>query len=304
MVGYMRVEWGPQLYDRDKGVGYDGVLLLDAQMARADPPLELNHPPNLEPLPTQKSNHPALAHITPSSIDIIHVVTGCSSYRRVMEGAVLAAVGQGNVESLSFANAQGFDHQALIGVLKSLLADGYVKMDAVDHEGWKLTDEGEACVTKGSPEAQVFALVKDDGSDKDEIEKLAGALAKVGLSQCMQSKWLRVDKAQVTVIGFEEMVFTVEQGGKIFKETASIEDVVQKQLSDVKKGVFPSKADLDKLKKRKVGDLKLFVQLICSFQLITAANYKTYNVTKGPDYAPVRTKAAADITAEMIADGR
>jgi hypothetical protein len=25
-----------------------------------------------------------------------------------------------------------------------------------------------------------------DGSDKDEIEKLAGSIAKVGLSQCMQ----------------------------------------------------------------------------------------------------------------------
>lgn len=47
-----------------------------------------------------------------------------------MEGAVLAAVGQGDVESLSFANAQGFDHQALIGVLKSLLADGYVQASA------------------------------------------------------------------------------------------------------------------------------------------------------------------------------
>ena len=32
-------------------------------------------------------------------------------------------------------------------------------MEAVDHEGWKLTEEGEACVSKGSPEAQVFALV-------------------------------------------------------------------------------------------------------------------------------------------------
>ena len=28
--------------------------------------------------------------------------------------------------------------------------------------------------------------VSADGSDKDEIEKLAGAIAKVGLSQCMQ----------------------------------------------------------------------------------------------------------------------
>jgi hypothetical protein len=74
-----------------------------------------------------------------------------------------------------------------------------------DHEGWKLTDEGDEYAAKGSPEAIVYNLVGcccsilfntrsdkfklqvgADGSEKDEIEKLAGAIAKVGLSQCMQ----------------------------------------------------------------------------------------------------------------------
>lgn len=42
--------------------------------------------------------------------------------------------------------------------------------------------------------------VGPDGAAKEEIEKLAGAMAKVGLSQCMQSKWLRIDKTQVLAL--------------------------------------------------------------------------------------------------------
>ena len=82
-------------------------------------------------------------------------------------------------------------------------------MTPEDHEGWKLTEEGDEYAAKGSPEAIVYNLVSsclvydfevcfeaelrffqvsESGSDKDEIEKLAGAIAKVGLSQCMQVK--------------------------------------------------------------------------------------------------------------------
>jgi len=175
--------------------------------------------------------------------------------------------------SVEFARANSFDHQAVVGALKSLSSDGFVEMVAEDHEGWKLTDEGEEYATKGSPEAIVYSLVGADGSDKDEIDKLAGALAKVGLSQCMQLKWLRIDK---------------EKGGKIFKEASSVVDSVKDQLVAIKAGTLPAKADLDKLKKRK---------------LVAPANYKSYKVTKGASYAPTRSKAAADITMEMMMDG-
>ena len=38
-------------------------------------------------------------------------------------------------------------------------------------------------------------------------------------------------------------------------------------------------------------------------QLVAAANYKTYKVSQGSDYSETRTKAAADITQEMLQDG-
>jgi len=185
-----------------------------------------------------------------------------------------APVQSGDIaNTLDFANKSGVDHNAVIGALKSLAADDYVTMVAEDHEAYKLLAEGEAALRDGSPEAQIYKLVKDEGSEKDEIEKLAGALAKVGLSQCMQAKWVKIDKAQ---------------GGKIFKEVPSITDNVQAQLKLISEGKLPPKADIDKLKKRKmIGDAK----------------YKTYKVSKGASFAPVRTKAAADITMEMMMDG-
>ena len=47
----------------------------------------------------------------------------------------------------------------------------------------------------------------------------------------------------------------------------------------------PQPSTLKQLKKRK---------------MVAAANYKTYKVEKGESYAPTRTKAAADITMEMM----
>ena len=102
-----------------------------------------------------------------------------------------------------------------------------------DNEGWKLTGEGEEAVAKGSPEAVVYGAVAEGGSTKADIEALCGAMAKVGLSQCMQAKWLRIDK---------------EQGGKIFREASSITDTVQAQLQGIARGEIPAKADIDKLK--------------------------------------------------------
>ena len=61
--------------------------------------------------------------------------------------------------TLDFATKNGFDHNAVIGTLKSLLADNYVTMEAEDHEAYKLLGEGENALKNGSPEAQIYKLV-------------------------------------------------------------------------------------------------------------------------------------------------
>lgn len=62
--------------------------------------------------------------------------------------------------SLEFAQSQSLDHLAVVGTLKSLMADNYVVIEAEDHESWKLSEEGVKCADEGSPEARVFALVR------------------------------------------------------------------------------------------------------------------------------------------------
>lgn len=61
--------------------------------------------------------------------------------------------------TLDFSTKNGIDHNAVIGALKSLVADNFVVMEAEDHESYKLMKEGEAALKDGSPEAQIFKLV-------------------------------------------------------------------------------------------------------------------------------------------------
>jgi hypothetical protein len=41
--------------------------------------------------------------------------------------------------------------------------------------------------------------VGPDGASKEEIDQLPGGIGKIGLSQCVQAKWLKVDKEKVRV---------------------------------------------------------------------------------------------------------
>jgi hypothetical protein len=54
-----------------------------------------------------------------------------------------------------FAENNSIDHQSIIGVLKSLLVDGYVIDEPLSNTFWALTEEGCEIAAKGSPEFQV-----------------------------------------------------------------------------------------------------------------------------------------------------
>ena len=96
----------------------------------------------------------------------------------------------------------------------SLECDAFIKTTAVTSKKAKLTAEGETYVEKGSPEFQVHAAVPADGISLTDINvrfniddhsfpfeqknlqaKLGAAVVKIGMSQCMRLKWLRMDKA-------------------------------------------------------------------------------------------------------------
>jgi len=170
-------------------------------------------------------------------------------------------------DSERLANEKGWDHDVLVGAIKSLQAEEQVVATAMKREGWKLTAEGEEYAANGSPEVQVFNFVKAKGtvSNKD-IDEALGALAKVGLGTAMKNKWVSIDKA---------------------KAVSAARDAVKDEVQeDLKKLDSLDKAKLDALKKRK---------------MIAPTSLTAFKVEKTDKFGA--KKAEADITAEMIQKG-
>ncbi len=145
----------------------------------------------------------------------------------------------------------------------------------------------------GSPEVIVFGHVPSSGGIlSDDLDELAGAFAKVGLSKAIQSKWLQVVKEPLSEAEAAAAAAAEAAGQKKDKKDAakkrvlrcveSVVDEVQAQLQALQAGTPPSEADLAVLKKR---------------GLATVATFKSLRVKAGPQVshtpreAPSRSRA-------------
>ena len=178
-----------------------------------------------------------------------------------LEQLILSTLATSVIEdSWTFAEAHQVDHQAVVGAIKSLLVDAYVADAALTTSFWVLTDEGSDIVAKGSPEFQVFQAVPAEGGGITvaQLNALCGDVAKIGLGAAMKSKWLKKD------------------GDSILRVAASVVDDTAAQLAAVAAGTSTlTEDDLKNLKRRK---------------LVNQIVRKSFKLTKGPDYQPVRTR--------------
>lgn len=194
--------------------------------------------------------------------------------KKKIEQAVLGELqAEGQIKnSVDYANGKGAcDHDALVGVLKSLTVTEHVKMSSTDHSAWVLTAEGETYLQKGSPEFQLYSCL-DSKKTRDELtEKLGKNVASVGWSQCLKKKWVTLDKATASLSRAKE----------------GVTDEVVAQLKAAVAGTIEKKA-ANELKKRKMLSLKQF---------------KTWHITRGAHFSTERKKQATDLTAEMMKSG-
>ena len=116
-----------------------------------------------------------------------------------LDEQLLAALSSGDVaDSCAWAAAgtPPLDHQAVVGAMKSLEAEGYVVGVPSVTELWKLTAEAEGYVTAGSPEAQLFHAIGPDGMSDAELEAaVPKEILAIGKGKAMQRKWIAKDKA-------------------------------------------------------------------------------------------------------------
>ena len=162
-----------------------------------------------------------------------------------LETQLLGLVKDGAVieDTYAWSQTNGVDHAVVVGLMNSLIGDGYLLSPAKSDEFWVLTEEAESYVTNGSPELQLFRSVPEAGVDEAGlVGKLGEALVKVGLGKCMKSKWISRDKATGS---YTRSVATVEK------------DELVDQLLSIKGGSTEDAGLIKDLKKRQL------IALVC-----------------------------------------
>ncbi|KAL4857734.1 Phenylalanine--tRNA ligase alpha subunit [Chlorella vulgaris] len=194
-----------------------------------------------------------------------------------LETDLLAQVGAGQLaDSAEFAKAHNVDHQAVVGLLKSLVMADMVVMEAIEHSRLTVTPAGQLYVGVAAPEVQVFNAVPAEGITLADLKTQLGVAGDVGFKQAMQNKWVGIDKS----------------GGepKVVRKVESVQDTVLPILNALAAGQEGSinEAELMALMRRK---------------LVAKEAWKTWKVSKGPCFALQRKKAATELTTDMLQSG-
>lgn len=98
-------------------------------------------------------------------------------------------------DSFTHAAALGVEHQALVGLLKSLAADGLVGLTPLSTTLLELTPEGEGVLAEGSPEWRLFEAVPPVGegasgvTQEELVAKLGKEVVKVRGVCCIGVGW-------------------------------------------------------------------------------------------------------------------
>lgn len=198
-----------------------------------------------------------------------------------LEAQVLAALQSTPAfDTYRQAKALQVDHQALVGAVKSLWADGYVTMDQQSSSWLNATKEGVDVATNGSPEYKVYAAVLSAGSlPVSELEKSVGkAAAKVGLGAAMRERWLSKGKDGSLSCGKEGIV-----------------DATRKLLEPFV-GLNEPPATLPILTP---PDEKQLLRR----KLLKKETLKTFEVKRGEQYSLDRKKKVGDLTVDALRDG-
>jgi len=209
-----------------------------------------------------------------------------------IESKILHAVNANNeiADSSQFASQLSQDHQSIVGVLNSLVMENIIKTVVLEKKEYLLTKEADAILEKGSPEFQVYSKLPADGTsmNKNDLEKALGVeVVKVGMNECMKSKWIKAEKpkeeAAPPAAGEkkkEKDVFLARAA-----DSASVKDSVAEQLKSI-----------DSLQAKEINDLK-------RRKLLVESVIKYFKVSKGDNFAIERKKQESDISREMIQNG-
>mmetsp|Transcript_2367 Transcript_2367/g.4408 ORF Transcript_2367/g.4408 Transcript_2367/m.4408 type:complete len:509 (+) Transcript_2367:73-1599(+) len=185
-------------------------------------------------------------------------------------------------DTFPWAASNNFDHNAVVGSVKSLSVEAYVSATELSTSFYTLSEEAQSVLMHGSHEVRVLKALIEAGRDgltmADLQSKVEGKdVCKIGMGNCMKNKWVKKDGDKLVAL----------------LDVNDVTDETQVQLQKVQdangvlEGVLDDK-EINLLKRRK---------------LISLVTRKSYSVVRGKEYMPKRVKKAADLTKEMLDSG-
>jgi phenylalanyl-tRNA synthetase alpha chain len=123
-------------------------------------------------------------------------------------------------DTFPWSASQNLDHVAVVGSVKSLLAEEYVANEALSTSFYSLTQEGETILKDGAQEITVLKALLEAGklSMGDLQTKVGSGVAKIGMGNCMKLKWVKKEGADLVPL----------------KQLTEVTDEVQKVLIALK----------------------------------------------------------------------
>ncbi|GLE09010.1 hypothetical protein PINS_up020537 [Pythium insidiosum] len=202
-------------------------------------------------------------------------------------------------DSFEFAQRHGVGHDAVVGVMKSLLGDTYVTSDELSTSFFVLKDEGKGFLVNGSPEVQVFNAIPERRRRPARRSSRPWALRtlKVGQGACMKNKWIRLDRADGK---FYRNVRRSVCLGWIARHAVRFVDRVGLQVESVVDEVTEQLRRVEANHGRAHVRVERRGQEPQAPQPPRSAHAQVVHDRQGPNFSLQRKKQAAGLTKEML----
>ena len=186
-------------------------------------------------------------------------------------------------ESMVVSQENNWEHNEVVGALRSLEALEMVALESKDIERWKVSEEGREYARNGLPEIQVLNVVRStDGCTSETLNDKLGALAKIGMGAAMKAGLVRMDKASNTIVVGDNA--KSDSSYSLSDALATVSSLAEKESADVIEAKV-SKSMLDDLKKRK---------------LVNKVKIVYYIVSRGVQFSTEIQKSETTLTVDMV----
>jgi phenylalanyl-tRNA synthetase alpha chain len=126
------------------------------------------------------------------------------------------------------------DHLSVIGAIKSLLPDDYITSEDLSTQFYSIEKEGESILADGSQEILVLKALNETGrlSVADLQAKVGNDVAKIGMGNCMKSKWIQKEGTDlVPTKSMDQVQDEVQEALKALKAKDFAIDAVEDKVS-------------------------------------------------------------------------